>query len=137
MNTQRLAASNAPTIATLGDTPINISPDRSRIVRLVFISSLFFVLTTNCRPTKVELKDVNARFNLACRDSALLLPAVIADWLWRKTTIRQIFLDYKAGNVDADGVSEVLMPELHTRMKYADSRRMMRDIQSVFDGIDV
>lgn len=135
MKTSKVSLSSNPTFR-LGEEPVTISPDRARIIRLLFISSMWFLLTTNRKPTKMELKDVNSRFNLACRDNALLLPAVIASWLWRKSKITEVYRTYKGGVCCIGESCTQVIDSLPKWLIYSDTVRMQKDIQSIFDGIE-
>jgi hypothetical protein len=104
-----------------------------RIRRLIVVASLYFKLKGVKNPSDVEMDCLNSKLQLACTASALLLPAAISAWVWRKTAAVSVVERFQKGEVDLTTLSQELTSMLPRWFQYGDGSTFTMDVRAVLD----
>jgi len=105
------------------------------IKRMIFVASMYFCMNGINHPTKDQLAEVNQRFDLVNRASALLFPAAICKIVWGKVDLPGILERYKADHSAFATLSVELLSQTPDWVKYADGSSIVHDIKAVFDSM--
>lgn len=105
------------------------------IKRMIFVASMYFWMNGINSPTKDQLAEVNRRFDLVNRASALLFPAAISKIVWGKVDLPGLLDRYKADQSVFANLSVELLAQTPDWVKYADGSSIVRDIKAVFDSM--
>lgn len=104
-----------------------------RVRRLIVVASLYFKLKGVKNPSPTEMDTVNTQLHLACSASALMLPAAIAGWIWRKNSSQQLVEQFQKGEVDLSTLSNGLTSMLPRWFQYGDGSTFAMDVRAVLD----
>lgn len=100
--------------------------------RLIFLSSLYFKLRGIKSPTKEQLIQLNEKFGLAHRESALKLPAAMSNILWGKTNADQAFEAFLSDDKQLPALACDLVNGCPEWARYDDQSELVRDAKAVF-----
>jgi len=103
------------------------------IRRLIVVASLYFKLKGVKNPSDVEMDCLNSQLHLACKSSALLLPAAISAWVWRKIDPQLLVERFQQGEVDLSTLSKELVSTLPSWFQYGDGSTFTMDVRAVLD----
>lgn len=104
-----------------------------RIRRLIVVASLYFKLKGVKNPSEVEMDCLNSKLQLAWTSSALLLPAAISAWMWKKIDTTAIVESFQKGEVDLSTLSMELTSMLPRWFQYGDGSTFTMDVRAVLD----
>ena len=104
-----------------------------RIRRLIVVASLYFKLKGVKNPSATEMDSVNTQLHLACSASALMLPAAISGWMWRKVDPQLMLERFQTGQVDLSTLSNELTSMLPRWFQYGDGSTFTMDVRTVLD----
>lgn len=100
--------------------------------RVLVVASLYFRLQGTERPTEAELETVNRSFHLAWRCEALLFPAAVAGFVWRKIDLSSVLKQYCQDESCLSYLSQRLLDALPSWLRY---RGILDDIRGVFTSL--
>lgn len=104
-----------------------------RIRRLVVVASLYFKLKGAQHANQAELDCINGKLHLACHSTALLLPAAIASWLWKKMDYASLVAKYQSGEMDLGTLATELTSQIPSWFRYGDGSTFTMDVRAVLD----
>jgi hypothetical protein len=104
-----------------------------RIRRLIVVASLYFKLKGVKSPDQQELDCLNGKLQLAFTSGALLLPAAIAGWIWRKIDPNLLVERFQQGDCDLSTLSRELDSTLPAWCRYGDGSSFTMDVRGVLD----
>lgn len=115
----------------------NMTCDKTRIHcqirRLIVVGSLYFRLKGVKNPSQAEVDSLNKKLHLACSTSALMLPAAISAWVWRKVDPTALIAQVQRGQVDLSQLSRELTSMLPSWFRYGDGSTFTMDVRAVLD----
>lgn len=104
-----------------------------RIRRLLVVGSLYFKLKGVKNPSDVEMDCLNSKLQLACTTSALLLPAAVSAWIWKKTQAAVVVESFQKGEMDLSTLAQELTSMLPRWFRYGDGSTFTMDVRAVLD----
>lgn len=104
-----------------------------RIRRLIVVASLYFKLKGEKNPSPSEIDNLNTHLHLACHASALMLPAAISAWMWKKVDPQLTLERFQSGQVDLSTLSKELTSMLPRWFQYGDGSAFTMDVRAVLD----
>lgn len=122
-----------PTCPHARNTVCDKTKVHCRIRRLIVVASLYFKLKGVKNPSHTEMDSLNGQLHLACKASALMLPAAISAWIWRKIDPQLLVERFQQGEVDLSTLSKELTSTLPAWFQYGDGSTFTMDVRAVLD----